>query len=902
MVISYMMVKLNFTESTKGPTIRSSSLFLFYVFVLAACPFWGQAFQKKALTPKDYALWSTMYTTGISANGQWVCGLIQYEQATDTLYLKNTQHGLSYTFSNVHRGKFSDNSKWFAFLDPNKGLGLLALDQTGATIEWTANVQRFEFSKEGRYLLMELSGKQIRQLKIKDLKKGSVENLTNVNGYQWSPDRNLLAYTNEHENNIYLVQLGKKFEVIPIETALGKKVGSITWNHTSTAFAYKWEYGSGKIGIGLYNTLPSNPKRFDLVEETDPMFFEGRDIMDHKLIVSDDGQRVFFKVILTNIKDAFNRPRPDPKIQIWDTRDAWIYPRQKMNAGIFTRGWDAVWWVESNLLYQITDSTLPKMVLTGDQQNVLTYNPLTNEPAPTERGDLDLYITSLSSGKRELFLQRQPDYLGITKISPNGKYISYFRKGHWWTYNIKDKVHTNVTKNFPAALYKENHDLPIVPPPYGHPGWTEGDSSLVIYDAYNIWEVSPDGRKQKRLTDGGPKGNQYRIYEKNLINTQFRNNDRFEGLEINLNNPILLSSFNYKNKGSGFYNLLKGQLPKPIGEAERHMDLLMKARDKDIYVYREQSFGLPPRLVYKNVKTGEIKTIKQSNKQLHKYYWGKSELIDYNNSVGDKLQGILIYPSDYNKEKKYPMIVKIYERQSQYLNHFKKPSLYEMDGFNATNFSLEGYFVLLPDIKFNSQGPGISALDCTVSAVKAVLKRDVVDKNKIGLIGHSFGGYETNFIITQTNIFAAAVSGASVSNLISFQFSVDWKNTGKSQEWHISEQQWRMKKNYYQDKNIFRRNNPIEFVNNIKTPLLIWTGNKDSHGNWLQEVEFYLALKSQHKKGKLLLYEDEGHALLNPNNAKDLTLRIMDWFAYYLKNQTNTSWVEGKDTYLKMLK
>ena len=873
-------------------TIWTPFLFSFIFMVLVACPLLGQVPQKRYLDPNEYHKWSDLHPMGISPDGKWASGLLRYDRGTDTLFVKNTQCNHTYYLPNGTRGQFSADSQWFAFLDPKKGLGMLALGNKESTIRWTANVQRFSFSKKGQYLLLELQEKESRQLKIKDLKEGFLQTMGKIEEYQWNPERNRLAYINDQGKSVHLVTFGKKLENVLLETDLSEKYSTLTWNHSGTALAFLKGNGVDRLGIRLYNDFPNDSKSFGLLESTDSVFFKERRILDRRLIISDDGLRVFFKVKCSSDKDRVQIPDLDSKVEIWDTHDTWIYPRKKANASLFGSIWDAVWWVETDSLMQITDMELPKMVLTGDQKHVLTYSPLTYEPAPVEWGDIDLYITSLQTGRRELLLERQPNYLGITKISPAGKYISYFKDKHWWVYDINKRTHTNVTKDLNQNLWDRDYDKPYFPPPYGHPGWTEGDYSLLVYSEFDVWEISPNGKLLKRLTYGKREKEQYRIYERKYRHEQRRYEDRFEGIAFKLDKPLLLKSFNNTTKTNGFYSLRRGQAPKALEKGKSKLDQFFKANRKEVYLYCEQTYEMSPRLMYKDLKKENSMILYQSNPQQEQYLWGKSELINYTNVIGDSLQGVLLYPAGYEPEKKYPMIVKIYEKQSNYLHNYKKPTLYEMDGFNPTNFVLEGYVVLLPDIVYNNRGPGRSALDCTLSAVNAVISKGMVDPTKIGLIGHSFGGYETNFIITQTDIFAAAVSGASVSDFTSFQFSVDW-GIGKSQEWRFTQEQWRMGNSYYEDKQSFRENDPIEYVDLVRTPILLWTGNQDEHLNWLQDVEFYLALRNMSKNGKLLLYLRERHVLLNFNNQLDLALKIKDWFDHYLMKDRK-QWILSK--------
>ena len=261
------------------------------------------------------------------------------------------------------------------------------------------------------------------------------------------------------------------------------------------------------------------------------------------------------------------------------------------------------------------------------------------------------------------------------------------------------------------------------------------------------------------------------------------------------------------------------------------------------------------------------------------------ELIHYKSPKGINLEGILYYPDDYQSGKKYPMIVRIYEKQSKNFHHYHNPSQYNADGFNPRNYTSQGYLVLYPDITYTMGNPGISATECVISAVDAVLKKEVVEKENIGLIGQSFGGYETAFIISQTDIFAAAVAGCPATDLTSFYFNMGW-NQGKPDMWRFEDQQWRFGFSYYEDPQAYMRNSPLHQAEGINTPILLWSGRKDVQVAHEQTMEFYLALKRLNKETTLLIYPEEAHGNMNPVNQNDLSIRIHNWFEEHLNNNS----------------
>jgi dipeptidyl aminopeptidase/acylaminoacyl peptidase len=213
-----------------------------------------------------------------------------------------------------------------------------------------------------------------------------------------------------------------------------------------------------------------------------------------------------------------------------------------------------------------------------------------------------------------------------------------------------------------------------------------------------------------------------------------------------------------------------------------------------------------------------------------------------------------------------------------------------MEGFNIANLTAKGYFVLLPDIEYEMGNPGLSAADCTIAATKEVIRRGLVNSDKIGLTGHSFGGYETNFIITQTDLFAAAVSGAGISDLRSHYLSIGWP-LGSAEIWRYESQQLRMNKSLFEDKDGYDRNSPVVHADRVNTPLLLWTGEEDRQIHYYQSIAFYLALQRCNKKEIMLVYPSDRHVIYDRSHQKDLTRRIEEWFDYYLKDKSEAKWI-----------
>ena len=886
---------------------RSFFLFLFLIFELvSACPIQGQAFSKNEnhkfgehqvkenLSSEDYKSWTSLYPNQISPNGKWYSYLIWYgnlkyygdtSNSSDTLFVGGTKKNKTYGFSRGRHDKFSANGRWFACLVQDKGLALL--DLKNDSVQWIPKITSFEFSHDGRHVvaLQKLSDtlKTKTGLLLMNLSDKISEFIPDVTEFSLRPKSN---------DVVFVIQTELKKEVrlrnLTIDSKAKTIVGNndfpykkLVWNNPGTALVFLQEYGKEEHHnkrnlLYHFTSYGNNYKLSSLDLLNHPSNFLDMKIKKYyKLIPSDDSNYVSFKVSsLSSIQEEEN------KVQVWSTSDKQIYPKRELDRKYGQGKYKpklAGWWPSQNKAMLLSTDSLPEAFLTPDRKHLLSYNP---------GGDgsfnvVDIYLTNLVTGQRHLFLKQHK--LGNQRIrfSPNGNFIAYFKKGQWWVYNLKNKTHSNVTLKLNFALHQLDNDHSGVPTPYGVPGWTDDDQYLIVYDQYDIWLVSPFGRTPQKLTNGRETKICYRI-EKNSYESTY--SSEFNGIKINLSENLIFSTLG-ADKKSGYALWKPGNKVEYLVYKEMHVDRLLKASNKEAFIFEEQDFDISPRLKYWEKGMEQPKLLLETNKQQKKYFWGTSKLIEYNEQDGGKLQGVLFYPANYSSDKKYPMIVHIYELQSKSLHYYKNPSEHLQGGWNHTNYTLDGYFVFYPDIKYKFNDPGKSAVKCVEAGVKAILKRGIVDEKRIGLIGHSFGGYETSFIITQSKLFSAAVAGAAVTDLTSFYHSVGW-DMGLDQAWRFESHQWRFQDSYYDNPSAYYRNSPLHNAQNITTPLLIWTGNKDFWLHWEQNIELYLSLRRQNKECELLVYPDEGHTI--SNNIKfqlDLTHRVKNWFDKHLKEK-----------------
>ena len=321
----------------------------------------------------------------------------------------------------------------------------------------------------------------------------------------------------------------------------------------------------------------------------------------------------------------------------------------------------------------------------------------------------------------------------------------------------------------------------------------------------------------------------------------------------------------------------------------------MVAEDSEIYAYVQQAFDDAPDVMVTDAGFAAAHQVSDSNPFQQGFTWGRAELVDYQNDAGQPLQGALYYPAGYQTGKRYPMITYIYEMRSQGLHSWSAPA--ETDAYNTTVFTSQGYFVFQPDIVYRAQNPGLSALACVVPAVKKVLERDDIDPKRVGLVGHSWGAYQTAFLVTHSDVFAAGIAGAPLTNMISMSMSVYW-NSGQTDTWIFHESQGRMDKPFWRDLDTYIANSPIFGIEDLKTPLLVAFGDEDGAVDWQQGVEFYNAARLAQKPVVMLVYPGENHGLRKKPNRVDYHHRILEWFGHWLKEEPAQSWITEGQTWI----
>ena len=568
-----------------------------------------------------------------------------------------------------------------------------------------------------------------------------------------------------------------------------------------------------------------------------------------------------------------------PSVDIWHARDVEVMPRQKLGARAERqRNLLSAWHLDSGRLVPLAKDS--KELVVPIRRQKLAYAANWDQYAMDRtigRPAADVTLVDLATGARTPVTERIDD--GYLQSSPNGKYLLFLRDDHYWTVNTATRTVTNISKAAATSFIDRESDVTIrQKPAFGVGGWTAGDDSVLLYDKFDVWQVAADGSKAAKLTDGAAEQVRHRVVRLNP-------DDEW----VDVSKPVTLSLFGTWSKKSGYarWDPASKQVERLVFD-DKAVAGLAKARDANVFMYTRQAYDDSPDAFVGGPDLKSVRQVTTTNAFMSKYAWGRSEVVEFTSDRGLRLQGTLYYPAGYEAGRKYPMVVYLYEKLSDGVHRFVPPS--DREYYNTTAFTSHGYLVFQPDIVFRPREPGLSVVECVGPAVKRVVSMGVADPARVGVIGHSWGGFDAAYLATHTDIFAASVAGAAITNLVSNYGNHHW-TSGIAETDHIETGQQRMEVPLYEDLQAYIRNSAVFNVHNMKTPLLLEVGDNDGTVHWHQGVELYNIARRAKKNVVMLAYGGEDHGLRRKANQVDYQQRILQWFGHYLKNEPAAPWI-----------
>ena len=580
-----------------------------------------------------------------------------------------------------------------------------------------------------------------------------------------------------------------------------------------------------------------------------------------------------------------------------------------------------------NKFVRLADDALRNVVLTGHDHYAygIDTRDYDLEQSYNGRAFQDVYGVDLGTGQRKLLLKK---HIASTLMpSPTGRQILFWSDdAQWSVLDVATGDKRVISRGVPTVFADTSDDHNnIVTPPVPPVAWTKDGSAVLVSDAFDVWKLpvsgSGGGAATNLTVDG--KRNQIRYQRLYPFGGAGRASTTGAGGPgggrggrggagfadgVDLSQPLYFSAYGEWNKKEG---LARVDAAKPGAQRLLWDDAkyaFQKAKDADVFVFtRQTAIDYPDYYVAGADLTkpatsasalSAARRLTEANPQQKEFGWTSGvRLIDYTSDKGDKLQGALYLPANYEPGKKYPLLVTIYEKRSNLAHSYVTPN--ETSTPNRSIYTSRGYAVLDPDIVYRVNDPGMSAVWCVIPAVKAAIATGMIDSTNVGLWGHSWGGYQTAFLVTQTHLFKAAIAGAPLTDMVSMYGSIYW-NTGGADQAIFESSQGRFKGNYIDNYDAYIRNSPNFHAKDVTTPLIILANDKDGAVDFNQGITYFNTLRQMNKNVILLEYVGENHGLARPINQKDYAMRQKDWFDHYLQGAPAPDWMTKGIPRIKM--
>lgn len=584
--------------------------------------------------------------------------------------------------------------------------------------------------------------------------------------------------------------------------------------------------------------------------------------------------------------------RPDLVLWHWkDNRLQSVQQNREQQDKNFSH--HAVFHISDRRFVQLGDDSLRMVMFNPRSRYAIGFDtgPYELDAALSGRNFRDIYVIDMRTGEKRMILENQIAR-GATDLSPDGNYLVYYDEGHYHTYNLETDEITNLTQNLPTSFVNKTADVNVEFPPTPYWGWTSDSRFVLLRDNHDLWKVAANGRSAENLTVDGARLN--RIYQ-----LRYTLDENEKG--VDLKEPVYMRFMDDDTKRMGIARIDNGRPGvKVLLHADAVFGRLSKAKFAPVYLFTRETAVDPPDL-YISLNpdlSGATKRTETYPGQADFAWSPGSRLISYVSDQGDTLQAALFLPAGYEEGRHYPTVVYIYERLTQGLNAYTRPS-FPGGGWNRSIYTSNGYAVLMPDISYTLNDPGMSAVWCVLPAVDAAIETGIVDPGNVAIHGHSWGGYQTAFLITQTDKFKAAVAGAPLTNMISMYSLIYW-NTGGANQAIFESSQGRFTSGYWDNWEAYKRNSPVYFAKQVNTPLLLMHNDKDGAVDFTQGVEYYNTLRRLKKPVVMLQYKGENHGLRKLPNQIDYALRMMEFLDHHLKGEEAPEWLREGIPHLDM--
>jgi dipeptidyl aminopeptidase/acylaminoacyl peptidase len=883
-----------------------------------------QAQQKRALTLEDIMKFKQIKEFKISDTGRLISYAAKPDRGNWDLIVKTTDSHKDQIIRNGSRAEFSNDENFiYAFIEPDSfenekaekekplaGLGLLNI-QSGNIEQWK-DVKAASFARNSKWFAFNHAekkdtSKNAKQKKfvgtnlvISNLLNSTYDTLKFVSSFAFDSLSNYIAFsvldTSRSSNGLFLWDLLNRKQ-IAIDTSKNSVIENLTWNRNSKlAFLKTYLKKDQKKDSCELKVWDSG--KLDIIASSANLK-EGYYVpIENRLSWSKDGNRLFFGIKRALEKDPavkkdsteknpfdFEAILTKKEVDVWHWNDPLIKSNEKIE-------WKQKEKNPYQTLYDYDRKQIVYLIDDDYSRLIRNENPdialiLTDKEYLKERtwiGNIyDLYSIDLQNGNKKLV---EKNFRGSNSFSPLGKFAVVYKEKQWHLKDLKTFSSVCLTDKLNVPFYDEDNDTPDEPSGYGVAGWLKDDKSVLIYDKFDIWKFNTDNGTAECITDGFGRKNNYSFRIQDLD----KEKEYFDG-----NEELFLSAFHNKEKFTAIYKARADKKGvKKVVEENKKFTILGKALSSDKLFYSRETYSEYPDVWITDLSFESPKRLTNFNSQLEQFAWGNSQLIEWNSLDGKPLQGVVILPGNFQKEKRYPVLVYYYEISSQRVHDFNEMVVNHRPNFPY--YASNDYIIFLPDIKFDIERPGYSATKCILPGCQKLIDLGWADPKGFGLHGHSWSGYQSAHVITQTDFFACAIAGAPVGNMTSAYSGIRW-GTGLARQFQYEKSQSRIGGTLWEKTMSYIENSPVFFADKINTPLLLMHGDEDDAVPWYQSIEIYLAMRRLGKDCIFLQYRGEKHHPVKYPNKLDYSIKMKEYLDHYCKGLPAPEWITTGVTY-----
>jgi len=894
----------------------------------------GQETGKVPLTIDDFNLWRTINNPVISDDGNIIAWELNPLKGDGALMIWH--NGVTDSISRGHKAVISPESNFIVFNirqpegsvrkariagtkkedTPKDSLGVFVLESksiykyaglesfkiTEKSAKWIAFLTRSESQKDDNSKKSSISkadADSAGNLVLFNYMNADTLMFRNVTEYFYSKEGSALYFSRHSGDSAGTVSSVMVFDPAEgVSSVLFSEEGRIkSLVSDKTGEKYAFLFSGDTIDEKIYSlysgTLAESPET--IVDSYTSGIPVGWSPGEHgRIFFSDDGTRIYLGTAESPLQEPKDTLAAEekPVVDIWNWKDLKLQPQQKVELEKEKKRTRlAVYHLDLDRFIQLDDLNVtniqPLMKGNGDIAMGYDETPYLRAFSWTGVPARDYYLADIKSGiKREIVSGQS-----YVRISPGGQYVVWYdpdERSYFSRSTSVTRLDTvSLTKIIPVNFYDEDNDRPMDPEPYGIAGWSENDRFVYIYDRYDIWKLDPSGERVPVCVTRA-------FGRRNFIRFRYLKTDTEEEYIPSEKNS-LLSGFDERNMSAGFFTFRFNTVtdPQMLIMDNYHFGNVKKSKNANKLIWTREDVSTFPDIWVSDTGFTDAQKISNANPLQDKYLWPKVQIVEWTSFSGDKLKGLLYLPENLNPDRKYPLLIYYYERNSENLYRHQHPYP-SRSTINKTFYVSNGYIVFVPDIVYENGHPGLSAYNAVMSGTQHLLSLfPFIDEKRMGLQGQSWGGYQTAYIITQTDIFRAAMAGAPVSNMTSAYGGIRWQ-TGLSRMFQYEQQQSRIGGSLWDKPLHYIENSPLFYAPDINTPLLMMHNDDDGAVPWYQGIEMFVALRRLNKPVWLLNYNGEPHNLKETSiaNRMDLSRRMFGFFNHYLKNQPVPEWME----------